>query len=468
MDGASAPEQEAAQQPPQTELSPAAGTPESAKKGGGLFGKFFGRKTAQPNPSTEVSKTEIDQLSDTTEVAGLIPKTEVEENPEAMQERLRGELMRAVELQVEAILKRKEANGSSMSREDRLAIETEATRIQTEGEEMCSQLVMSLESARGTLGDFCKQVEGPEGRKAVVLLSPLTREVQTKIIKNTGGSNPFLYGNAEPLYTQRAVVHDIFFVNEKTVGKISTADADSLTLTDEGNPDMQKYAGKDPIARQQEAEQTVFRYRADSVRQGLSIAFNGGAESIPKQVYVAPYQESIPGFRQEQERIAKQNLESVLYSVTHPAMAYRTEGLNDYGTFAEPLGTNNNLSIDGGLVKVSTSYDIAAAFDISVADAKTFKGSGVMERRWLSEPTPNPVPAEPMSTPTAEGEAPTTSTEPTSNSESVGLTPDAPAASSETTTDETAPTEPVQAAPDIATSTDNASPTTPNDSSAQS
>jgi len=345
------------------------------EKRGGFFG-FLKRKNNSPAVSLNESSTKESTQEPEVDVSqDQQTNLEVAKNPETLKRDLRESLVKLVDLQNEVYFKTR-ALPKDTSSEAYLEAKTSLEKTQQDAHELNAQLLEGLDSARDTLGHFSKVIKDQEGNKAVILRTPLTREVTQTIYAKDPANTP-RYESNEAYYKQHSEIQDVFVVNKAGVYRQSVENPQAHTLESVGNskidePYREQRGEKTFRGTQQEDEKRALEYRWREWYDNIKIAFS--------------------------EEPTKDN-DHVFNDFTAGSWAWNaTEGQQQYEHgLAESIDRKYGIwGPDQSIAKVSTSVDVAAAFDASVEDAKGTVGRP--EPNWLQlfDSKPNPVSAEPM------------------------------------------------------------------------
>ena len=366
MDESATMEQNVPQQDPESKNPP--------KKG--FLGRFFGGGQKQQGAEVKVVTPTISENNGPVEEA-TSQTPETVQDPETLKIELRDDLMRVVDSYRDAYFKEEELRGyTSQIDPEYLALKTEIEKIKTESQELSQGLTKRLGEARGVLGNFCSVVQGESGKEAVLLRSPLTREVTTVVV---GGQNHAQGEAGAPLYREANTVTDLFYVNGEGVFKQTVTDPNTHRLSSVGNETFDESWKEGTgrvslLARQEEADLKILKSRELRWEDGIRLAMGSDVEG-------------------DQKYLRK----SAINGLTGQFGSDQLEGKQQYKTGLSESLTRDFDKYPGDIQRVTTSYDVAAAFDLSTQEGKKYKVEG--EPSWLTlfEGKPNPVPAEPIS-----------------------------------------------------------------------
>ncbi len=345
------------------------------EKGRGFFG-FLKRKNNSPVVPLNESPTKESTPEPEAEVfQDQQNNLEVVKDPETLKKDLRESLVRLVDLQNEVYFKTRDLPKDTTS-EAFLEAKASLEKSKIDAQELNAHLLDGLAAARDTLGHFSKVIQDQEGNKAIILRTPLTREItQTTYAKDPAKTSR--YDQNEIYYRTHSEVRDVFVVNKAGVYRHSVENPQAHTL--EG---VKEYAKDEPSRdrigdtnreRQQEDEIAGLEHRNREWNDSLRVVFR--------------------------EEPNKDN-DYVFNDFTAGNWARNsTEGEHEFEhSLSEPIGRRYGMTgPEAPIVRVSTSLDVAAAFDASVEDAKGSVGSPEPDWLLLYDPKPNPVSAEPMS-----------------------------------------------------------------------
>jgi len=344
-----------------------------AKAKRGIFG-FFKRGDNNQAPQAGEAVTDESKIGSTNPEEKLLsPTPEAVKDPEAVKADLQQSLVKLVDMQVEERFRTLDLYSKHLSPDNPAILEEKAKieKLKAETRELNSQLLTELENARGTLGNFCEVIGDEDGNKAVLLKTPLIRQ-----ITQTTLAGPAITDGNIPRFRTKSEVKDVFFVNKEGVCKFSVEEPDAHTLESVGNsqsdgPDKTGSGMTISPVLPEGFERDILRKRKEVWQEELRVALNDEPNKENRYIFNAF---TAGDFRAPD--VEGQDL--------------HTDGLS------EPLFRNeNDFGVSNTIVRVTTSLDAGAAFSASVEAAKNFT-KGELAEPALFDPIPNPVSAEPM------------------------------------------------------------------------